>query len=41
MINFHDALFKLIESTDPNKLLDVGYGEGYTVEEINNHFPEI
>jgi ubiquinone/menaquinone biosynthesis C-methylase UbiE len=41
MNNFHDALFKLIESISPNSILDVGCGEGYTLEEINNHFPEI
>lgn len=41
MNSFHSKLFYLIESVKPNNMLDVGCGEGYTVEEINNHFPEI
>ena len=41
MYSFHDAIFKLIESINPINLLDVGCGEGYTVEEINNRFLNI
>ena len=41
MNSFHSKLFYLIESVKPNNMLDVGCGKGYTVEEINNNFPEI
>ncbi len=41
MRNFHNALFNLVEDINPTNMLDVGCGEGYTVEEINNRFPDI
>ncbi len=41
MNSFHSALFDLIEEVNPNNMLDVGCGEGYTVVEIINRFPDI
>lgn len=41
MREFHNVLFELIEKADPQNLLDIGCGEGYTLEEINRKFPSI
>ncbi|NIQ13241.1 MAG: methyltransferase domain-containing protein, partial [Candidatus Dadabacteria bacterium] len=41
MNSFHSTLFDLIDDVNPGNILDVGCGEGYTVEEINKRFPNI
>ena len=41
MRRFHNALFELIEKADPQNILDIGCGVGYTLEEINGKFPSL
>lgn len=41
MRNFHSYLFKLIGEVNPNSLLDVGCGEGYTTKRIQKFFSNV
>lgn len=41
MKNFHGALFDLMDLVNPVSMLDVGCGEGYTLNELKRRYPAL
>lgn len=41
MKNFHDTLFEMIHYVSPVSMLDVGCGEGYSLKQLKDKYPEL